>query len=242
MNYTNLISDYRKTLLQLILSNPPATHPLFEVDFPEPSKQYSPLPSHLIRILFLLQFSIENTAQLYKDPALSHLFLMNNLHFIVQKVKASPVLQEMIGDDYLKKLTAKYRQLATSYERSTWMKILNFLRDEGLHVGGSFSSFSVSKSTLRDIFKSFNGRFEEVHRTQATWLVPDPRLREELRISISAILLPAYRSFLGRFRQHIESGRHSEMYIKYSVEDLEMALSDFFEGCSPPSLGSRKSH
>ncbi|KAK8921891.1 hypothetical protein KSP39_PZI020526 [Platanthera zijinensis] len=241
MNYTNLISDYRKTLLQLILSNPPATHPLFEVHFPEPSKQ-SPLASHLFWILFLLQFSIENTAQLYKDPALSHLFLMNNLHYIVQKVKSSPVLLEMIGDDYLKKLTAKYRQLATSYERSTWMKILNFLREEGLHVGGSFSSSSISKSTLRDRFKSFNGGFEEVHRAQATWLVPDPRLREELRISISAKLLPAYRSFLGRFRQHIESERHSEMYIKYSVEDLEMALSDFLEGCSPPSLGSRKSH
>ncbi|KAK8931176.1 hypothetical protein KSP39_PZI016180 [Platanthera zijinensis] len=77
------------------------------------------------------------------------------------------------------------------------MKILNFLRDEGLHVGGSFSSSSVLKSTLRDRFKSFNGGFEEVHRAQATWLVPDPRLREVLRISISAKLLPAYRAFLG---------------------------------------------
>ncbi|KAH0453493.1 hypothetical protein IEQ34_017817 [Dendrobium chrysotoxum] len=249
MNYISLISDYKQTLIQLIVSRPPAIHRLPgddtgvglpEVDLPEPAKQ-SPLASHLIWIIFVLQFNMESKAQLYKDAALSHLFLMNNVHYIVQKVKGSPELQEMIGDDYLKKLTAKYRQLANSYVRATWVKILHCLRDEGLYVGGSFSS-SVSKSTLRDRFKAFNAAFDEVHRTQAAWLVPESQLREELRISISERLLPAYRAFLGRFRQHIESGRHPEMYIKYSAEDLEIALSDFFEGCPPPLHGRRKSH
>jgi exocyst complex protein 7 len=103
------------------------------------------------------------------------------------------------------------------------------LRDEGLHVSGSFSS-GVSKSALRERFKTFNAMFEEVHRTQATWLIPDSQLREELRISMSEKLIPAYRSFLGRFRSHIESGKHPENYIKYSVEDLESAVLDFFEG------------
>ncbi|XP_020573996.1 exocyst complex component EXO70B1-like [Phalaenopsis equestris] len=249
MNYISLISDYKQTLLQLIVSKPPAVQrlpgdeageALPEVDLPEPAK-LSPLASHLIWIIVILQFNMESKAQLYKDAALSHLFLMNNFHYIVQKVKGSPELHEMIGDDFLKKLTAKFRQLATSYVRATWVKILYFLRDEGLHVGGSFSS-SVSKSTLRERFKGFNAAFDEVHRTQSAWFVPESQLREELRISISEKLLPAYRFFLGRFRQHIESGRHPEMYIKYSAEDLELALSDFFEGCPPPLQGRRKSH
>nr|CAD1826095.1 unnamed protein product [Ananas comosus var. bracteatus] len=122
------------------------------------------------------------------------------------------------------------------------MKILHCLRDEGLHVSGGFSSSSISKATLRERFRSFNAAFDEVHRVQATWIVPDAQLREELRISIAEKLLPAYRSFLGRFRQHIENGRHPEMYIKYSVEDLETAATDFFEG-SPPSIhGRRRPH
>ncbi|PKA53576.1 hypothetical protein AXF42_Ash009072 [Apostasia shenzhenica] len=249
MNYIDFIADYKQTLLQLIVSRPSAKSwlpgddhgvVLPEMDLPEPENQ-SPLASHLIWIIFILQFNIENKAQLYKDAALSNLFLMNNLHYIVQKVKASLELQQMIGGDYLRKLTAKYRQLATSYERATWVKILQYLRDEGLHVGGSFSS-AVSKSTLRERFKAFNAAFEEVHRIQAMWSVPDSQLREELRISISEKLLPAYRSFLGRFRHHIEGGRHHEMYVKYSAEDLETALSDFFEGCPPPLHGRRKSH
>ncbi|XP_042409333.1 exocyst complex component EXO70B1-like isoform X2 [Zingiber officinale] len=211
-----------------------------ELDFPE-SENQTPLGAHLSWIIVVLQHNLENKAALYRDNALLHLFLMNNIHYIVHKVKGSSELREMIGDDYLRKLTGKFRISATSYQRATWVKILHCLRDEGIHVSGSFSS-GVSKSTLRDRFKAFNASFDEAHKTQAHWFVPDTQLREELRISISEKLLPAYRAFLGRFRQHIESGRHPELYIKYSVEDLEMALSDFFEGCNPLQHNRRRSH
>ncbi|KAK8618725.1 hypothetical protein V6N13_132707 [Hibiscus sabdariffa] len=189
----------------------------------------TPLALHLIWIIVVLQCNLEGKSKHYRDASLAHLFIMNNVHYIVQKVKGSPELREMIGDDYLRKLTGKFRQAATSYQRATWVSVLYCLRDEGLHVSGSFSS-GVSKSALRERFKTFNAMFEEVHRTQATWLIPDTQLREELRISISEKLIPAYRSFLGRFRSHIESGKHPENYIKYSVEDLETAVLDFFEG------------
>ncbi|CAN4089161.1 unnamed protein product [Withania somnifera] len=199
-----------------------------DMDFGELEGQ-TPLALHLIWIIVILQFNLEGKSKHYRDTSLAHLFVMNNVHYIVQKIKGSPELAEMIVDDYLRKLTGKFRQAATSYQRATWVRVLHCLRDEGLHVSGSFSS-GVSKSALRERFKSFNALFEEVHRTQSTWLIPDTQLREELRISISEKLIPAYRSFLGRFRSHIESGRHPENYIKYSVEDLENAVLDFFEG------------
>ncbi|XP_042492672.1 exocyst complex component EXO70A1-like [Macadamia integrifolia] len=233
MNYISLISDYKQTLLDLIVSKPSTTSrysgdPTADLEFPEPENR-SPLALHLVWIIVILESNLEGKSKLYKDASLAHLFLMNNVHYIVQKVKGSPELREMIEDDYLRKLTGKFRQAATSYQRSTWVSVLHCLRDEGLHVSGSFSS-GVSKTALRERFKSFNAMFDEVHRTQATWLIPDPQLREELRISLSEKLIPAYRSFLGRFRGHIESGRHPEMYIKYSEEDLETAVLDFFEG------------
>ncbi|KAK9281618.1 hypothetical protein L1049_004521 [Liquidambar formosana] len=234
MNYISLISDYKQTLIELIVSKPSTgsrysgdpTMP--DMEFAEPEGR-TPLSLHLIWIIVILQFNMEGKSKLYKDASLAHLFIMNNVHYIVQKVKGSPELREMIGDDYLKKLTGKFRQAATNYQRATWVRVLYCLRDEGLHVSGSFSS-GVSKTALRERFKTFNAMFEEVHRTQATWLIPDSQLREELRISISEKLIPAYRSFLGRFRSHIESGKHPENYIKYSVEDLENAVLDFFEG------------
>ncbi|KAK3220545.1 hypothetical protein Dsin_014515 [Dipteronia sinensis] len=234
MNYISLISDYKQTLIELIMSKP-STGSRYSSDPSTPDMDFSelegktPLALHLIWIIVILQFNLEGKSKHYKDTSLEHLFMMNNVHYIVQKVKGSPELREMIGDDYLRKMTGKFRQAATSYQRATWVKVLYCLRDEGLHVSGGFSS-GVSKSALRERFKSFNAMFEEVHRTQATWLIPDSQLREELRISISEKLIPAYRSFLGRFRSHIESGKHPENYIKYSVEDLETSVLDFFEG------------
>ncbi|KAA8541614.1 hypothetical protein F0562_022766 [Nyssa sinensis] len=148
----------------------------------------TPLALHLTWITVILQFNLEGKSKHYKDASLAHLFIMNNVHYIVQKIKGYPELREMISDYYLRKLTGKFRQAATSYQRSTWVRVLYCLRDEGLH------------------------------------------LREELCISISEKLIPAYRSFLGRFRIHIESGKHPETYIKYSVEDLETAILEFFEG------------
>ncbi|KAF4368907.1 hypothetical protein F8388_021519 [Cannabis sativa] len=224
----------RYTLNELIVSKP-STGSRYSGDPTTPDMEFAelegktPLALHLIWIIVILQFNLDGKSKHYKDASLVHLFMMNNVHYIVQKVKGSPELREMIGDDYLRKLTGKFRLSATNYQRATWVRVLYCLRDEGLHVSGSFSS-GVSKSALRERFKTFNAMLEDVHRTQATWLIPDSQLREELRISISEKLIPAYRSFLGRFRNHIESGKHPENYIKYSVEDLENAVLDFFEG------------
>ena len=237
MNYSSLISDYKATLTELIVSRPSASARLAaESDEPAPSladldlpelENQSPLAAHIIWIIVVLEHNLEGKASLYRDTALSHLFLMNNVHYIVHKVKDSPDLWRMIGDDYLKRLTGKFTVAATNYQRKSWLKILNCLRDEGLHVSGGFSS-GISKSALRERFKSFNAAFEDAHRVQSGWVVPDMQLREELRISIAERLLPAYRSFLGRFRHHIENGKHPELYIKHSAEDLENALNDFF--------------
>ncbi|PWA75322.1 ZIM-domain protein 2 [Artemisia annua] len=156
------------------------------------------------------------------------------------KAKGSTELREMIGDSFLKELTAKITQASTRYQRATWVGVLYCLRDEGLHATGSFSS-GVPRSVLRERFKSFNAMFEEVHKMQTLWSIPDTQHREEIQISISEKVIPAYRSFLGRFRTHIENGKHPEYYIKYSVEDLETAVLDFFEGCEVSQLSRRRS-
>ncbi|XP_076885735.1 exocyst complex component EXO70A1-like [Bidens hawaiensis] len=239
MNYISLISDYKQTLGEIIISKPTTgsrhcdiTAP--EMDFTEHEEQ-PPLTLHLIWIITILQFNLENKSKHYKENSLAQLFIMNNVHYIVQKIKGSLELREMIGDQFLRTLTRIFRQAATNHQRATWIGVLHCLRDQGLHSTGSFSS-GVSKSALRERFKSFNAIFDEVHRTQALWLVPDEQLREELRISILEKLIPAYRSFLGRYRNHI-----SENYIKYSVEDLENGVLDLFEGYAVSQHSRRRS-
>jgi exocyst complex component 7 len=173
MNYSSLICDYKATLSELIVSRPSASarlaaegnelaSSLADLELPELENQL-PLASHIVWIIVILEHNLEGKAALYKDPALSHLFMMNNVHYIVHKVKDSSDLWGMIADDYLKRLTGKFTMAATNYQHASWLKILNCLRDEGLHVSGGFLS-GISKSALRERFKSFNATFEDMHR------------------------------------------------------------------------------
>lgn len=63
-------------------------------------------------------------------------------------------------------------------------------------------------------------------------MVSDEQLQSELRISVSAVLIPAYRAFVGRFRQYMESSKQADKYIKYQPEDIETMIEKLFEGNS----------
>ncbi|KAH7279842.1 hypothetical protein KP509_37G039600 [Ceratopteris richardii] len=193
------------------------------------SDDESPLSMQIVYLIEQLEGNLEGKAGLYKDTALHYLFLMNNYQYIFQKVKASEV-RKQLSDEWLRRHRGKVRQFHNSYLRGAWHRVLACLRDDGIH-SGSGSSFSggVSKSVLKDRFKQFNATFEEVVRTQQSWIVSDPELCADLRISIVEMVLPAYRAFLGRFRSHLESERNSDRFIKYTAEDLESILNDLFD-------------
>lgn len=94
----------------------------------------------------------------------------------------------------------------------------------------------VIKPVLKDKFKNFNAMFDEIHKTQSTWIVSDEQLQSELRVSISAVIVPAYRSFLARFSQYLDAGRQTEKYIKFGPEELENYIDELFDGSSTGSV------
>lgn len=87
-----------------------------------------------------------------------------------------------------------------------FLQILQCLSIQGLSPGGSgsfgpemSSNVNVSRTNIKDRFKTFNMLFEEIHQKQSQWTVPDSELRESLRLAVAEVLLPAYRSFVKRF-------------------------------------------
>lgn len=250
MNYIKFLCDYTDTLKQLFGEKKEVPKLLGEetLSIPEVSNdddrngrdELSPLAVQTIMITHVLQTNLDGKSKLYRDLALTYLFLMNNVHYIVQKVKSTEV-RALLGDDWVRKHSGLVRQYATSYQRAAWGKSLSCLRDEGIHSSGSFSS-GVSRVVLKERFKSFNLAFEEVHKAQMSWIVFDSQLRDELRISISDKLLPAYRSFLGRYGHYLETGRHPEKYVKYTAEDIEDFLNNLFEGSGSMTLRRRSSY
>ncbi|MQL75454.1 hypothetical protein Taro_007805 [Colocasia esculenta] len=232
MNYVKLLVDYTATLNGLLDESGTTAGVLPENKNDgesECAENMSPLGRHVLSTVSCLESNIEEKSKLYEDSGLQFVFLMNNILYMVQKVKDSE-LGVALGDEWVRKRRGQIRQYARSYLRASWTKVLQCLKDEGIVFGGSSSN--ASKAALKEKFKNFNMTFEEVYRYQMTWKVPDPQLREELRISISEKVIPAYRSFMGRFGGQLEGGRHAAKYIKYTPEDLEKYLEDLFEGDS----------
>ncbi|KAE8730916.1 Detected protein of confused Function [Hibiscus syriacus] len=224
MNYVKLLVDYSETLNSLLESDEDEAEGLQSED--GELETVTPFAKRLLLLISSLESNLEEKSKLYEDGALHYIFLMNNNMYIVQKVKDSE-LRKLLGDNWVRKRCGSICQYATSYLRACWTKALYCLKYEG--IGGSSKNASKVVA-LKEIFKSFNACFEDIYRIQTGWKVPDPQLREELRISISEKVIPAYRSFMRRFGSQLDSGRHAGKYINYKPDDLENYLLDLFEG------------
>ncbi|KAI3499562.1 hypothetical protein L1887_35365 [Cichorium endivia] len=225
MNYIKLLVDYSDSLNTLLPNSQEHDPTSKELDDIDSGDTLSPISCRLLSLITTLEANLDEKSKLYDDSALRYIFLMNNILYIVQKVKNSE-LRNLLGDRWIRKHRGQIRQWHTSYLRAAWGKALLCLKDEGIGGGSS----SQSKLILKEKFKNFNACFEEIYRVQSLWKVPDDQLREELRISISEKVLPAYRAFVGRHGSQFESGRHAGKYVKYSPDDLENHLLDLFEG------------
>ncbi|KAK1361251.1 Exocyst subunit Exo70 family protein [Heracleum sosnowskyi] len=248
LNYLNLACEYKDTLELLFKehqrierADSNRTGPEFQAANNQPSNNneevtvQSPFQLQLIKVMDSVDSNLEGKSKLYKDASLSLIFLMNNGRYILQKVKASPDLKSVMGDPWIRKRSSDLRSYHKSYQRETWGKVLQCLNAEGLTVHGK-----VSKPTLKERFKSFNAMFDEIHKTQSTWLVTDEQLQSELRVSISSLVIPAYRSFMARFSSTFTPGRQTEKYVKYQPEDIETYIDELFDGNSGSQPGKKK--
>ncbi|XP_030537475.2 exocyst complex component EXO70E2-like [Rhodamnia argentea] len=221
MNYIKVLSAYRAPL-NLLLRDQEVKHPepCLGIDSEEECSSDSScaLAAHVRSLVSVLELNLVEKSKLFKDSSLQHVFLMNNIHYMVQKIKDSD-LRLYFGDEWIRKHIGKYQQHATSYLRATWSSALSLLKDGGNHA------LSFCKPTVRERCKSFCLAFEEVYKCQTGWIIRDPQLRLDVQIATSQKVIHAYRTFLG-----VCSGSIGEKHIKYTVDDIENYILDLFEG------------
>lgn len=220
---------YKDTLDQVFIEhlrfqNPDHNEPQTQ---PDPTgESLSPFGMQIAKAMDLLDANLEAKSKLYKDPSLSMIFMMNNGRYILQKVKESAGASSLLGSPWIKKRSSDLRQYHKNYQRDTWGRLMQCLSVEGLIS----SNGKVHKPVLKEKFKSFNAVFDDIHKTQCSWVISDEQLQSELRVSITNMVVPAYRSFLARFSQTFTAGRQTEKYIKYQGEDLEKYIDELFDG------------
>lgn len=190
---------------------------------PDPSPS-SIVATYLQSLTSILEDNLYKRSNLYRDCSLKHIFLMNNIHYMVEKIRNSDI-RPYFGDDWIRIHLVKFRQHAMYYERETWLSMLTYLHDDG----------KVGKAALKARCRDFTAAFEDLYKTQTRWLVPDAKLREEVRISASKTVIQAYRNFVDKIIKSI-----GEKHIKYSEQELGMYILDLLEGSSKSLNHSRK--
>ncbi|XP_058109843.1 exocyst complex component EXO70H1-like [Magnolia sinica] len=238
MNYLCFLGDYSEILTDIFSDYP--------LQVQSPSLVQSPLPEALLEnsttennpltaistrlewLIFVLLCKLNRKAEHYKDVGLSYLFLANSLQYVVSKVCGCN-LRYILGDDWISKHELKVHQYTESYVQVGWRKVTatTLLQNP---------TAEMEPQMVKERFQEFNSAFEVVYRVQSGWIVPDGKLRDEIKVSVATKIVPAYRVFYEKYR--VLLGGESSDLVRFSPEDLENYLSDMFQGNGVSGSGS----
>ncbi|XP_040992760.1 exocyst complex component EXO70H1-like [Juglans microcarpa x Juglans regia] len=216
MNYISFLADYSGILADIVADWPLVLQsPLPESYFGSLESDNSPITVRIAWLILVLLCKLDGKAELHNDVALSYLFLANNLQYVVVKVRTSN-LNLLLGDEWVTNHESKVKQYASNYERMGWSKVFASLPEN--------PTAEIPPEQAKDSFKKFNAAFEETYRKQKAWIVPDPKLRDEIKVSVAKKLVSAYNDFFERNRVG------SESFVRYTPDDLGNYLSDLLYG------------
>ncbi|WCJ19486.1 exocyst subunit exo70 family protein H2 [Euphorbia peplus] len=200
MNYISSLVHYSS-----ILSENAPVSPLQESEDSSGS-------DYLAWLILVLLCKIDRKAKMYKDVALSYLFLVNNLQFIIRKVNETQ-LKFLLGEDWISEHSRKVKQYASAYELMGWNRVFSCLADKN-------GAVELSEEAAKECFERFNEEFEEACKKQRSWVVEDAGLRDEIKVSITRKLVAVYGEFY-----HSNSGTA----VKFGPDDLGNYLSNLFQ-------------
>ncbi|PRQ33870.1 putative exocyst complex component Exo70, cullin repeat-like-containing domain-containing protein [Rosa chinensis] len=224
MNYITFLTDYTEILADIFADYPLTLQtPLPEAYFGCYDVDESPISVRIAWLVLVLLCKLDGKAELYKDVALSYLFLANNLQYVVAKVRNSN-LKYLLGDYWVGKHESKVKQYADNYERMGWSKVYASLPEN--------PTAEISSDQAKKYFKQFNAAFEEAYKKQSSWVVTDPKLRDELKVAVAKKLVPAYREFYEKHRVGLRRECGVDSLVRYAPENLDNYLSDLLYGAS----------
>nr|POE52862.1 exocyst complex component exo70a1 [Quercus suber] len=225
MNFLSLLADYSNILADIFADwPPPPRSSLPESYFESPSTDDSPAPAISMRMAWLilvLLCKLDGKVEHHKDVCLSYIFLANNLNHVVSKVQNSN-LKSLLGEDWIAKHEEKVKLFAANYERLAWGPVIASLPEN--------PTATITPAQAKEIFRKFNSSFDETFRKQSSFVVSDPKLRDEMKVSLARKIVQSYREFYDAHRSNVVGERNVGFIVRFAPEDVGNYLSDLFFG------------
>ncbi|CAN6977717.1 hypothetical protein BRARA_I03777 [Brassica rapa] len=224
MSFISSLSEHSSVLSEILADHPlPRNTRLLEsyVTVLEEEEHNHALSVHFAWLILVLLCKLDTKAEHYKDVSLSYLFIANNLHFIIETVRSSDHLRHLLGEDWIIKHDGKLSAYVANYEISAWSYVYMSLPEEPTEL---------SPEEAKIYFRRFHSAFEEAYMKQSPRVVPDAKLRDELKVSIAKKLVPEYREFYRKYLPMLGQERNIEMLVRFKPDNLENYISDLFHG------------
>ncbi|KAF2547964.1 hypothetical protein F2Q70_00019589 [Brassica cretica] len=205
MNFIVFLADYSDSLT-VIIKDKESSLPLPEDYYnneENPENAGSPMAARLAWLILVLLCKIDAKSRLYSDAALSYLFLANNLHYVLIKVRTSN-LKVVLGDDWVANHEVKVTQYLEKYEKMAWGDVI-----------ASLPGVSTAAAKAEEALRRFNKAFEETYKKHKNWVVPDPKLRDEIKASIASKLMGGYTGFYKEYPIRDWHGAESKEQRKF---------------------------
>jgi exocyst complex component 7 len=213
MNYLVCLFDYEASLYMILSSMPQETN---NSSFDISEDWYgSPVSVRIAWLLFVLLRKLESVAESYRDVALSYLFLVNNLQYVVKKVKNSS-LKESLGEEWAVTQETKVRRYMEGHVRSGWS-----------HVS---AALPVKEEEHVERVREFEMVFQKVMKERENWVMVDERMREEVRQLVEGMVVPAYKGWYQVYRRSME--------VRFTPEFIRSRILRLYEDPESPSVSS----
>ncbi|KFK36832.1 hypothetical protein AALP_AA4G177100 [Arabis alpina] len=226
MSFISSLSEYSRVLSDILADHPPQRNTrmlesYFTAPILEDEHNNHTISVHLAWLTLVLLCKLDMKAESYKDVSLSYLFLVNNTQFVVDTVRSTH-LKNLLGDDWLTKHDAKLRSYSTNYEIAAWANVFLSLPEK--------TCTTLPPEDAKTHFKRFHASFEEAYMKQSSFVIPNAKLRDNLKVSIAKKLVPEYREFYEKYLPTLRQERNIEILVRFKPENLENYLSDLFHG------------
>lgn len=220
MNFIVFLADYHECLAGVLTES---TLPLPEDYFGNNDEDNnegetgssSTVTTRIAWLILVLLCKIDTKSRMYNDMALSYLFLANNLHYVISKVRTSN-MRVVLGDEWVTNHEGKVTQYLEKYEKIAWGEVITSLFDSNEEM--------LEEHVAKERLMRFNEGFEEAFQKQSEWVVPDSKLRDDLKDSVTEKLTTVTTTFYEKY--HVENWEE----VKFAPEDLDNYLSDLFLG------------
>ncbi|KAF1770455.1 hypothetical protein GCK72_002274 [Caenorhabditis remanei] len=209
LNFLSSLTAYRLTVTQHVLA----------LTAPQGTSTNLLLPKLFARILSALGSMLKKKANLYDDPTLATVFLLNNYNYIAKTLADEqdgllPAITEMNSNI----LSFYHEEIATCTNEylKSWNGIASILK--------SVDRIGEDKQMAKHIMSTFVRDFDQVLAQQTDYCISDPKISANVQSEVKARIWKNYSLLLDICqRLHV-----FPQGIKYTENTFEMAIRNLF--------------